>query len=820
MSEFKPVLLTLPSLTPSLALEILPHGLTLHRFIVQADGRTHDIVIGPELPEDHVKQKYTNTIVGRYANRIPVGTHILERNGIKSEFVVQANGDHLSSPTTAYAIFRLVSPDGDQGYPGKLIVEALVALIGPGEQERKYRTPADVPQAIAPEYDLGSIVLTYRAKIDEGKEVVTPINLTQHWGFNLEASLREGPLATVKEHILTIKSDRVAELGTDALATGAFLLAKDHPSHVHSGKKIGHLFPEQSYDDFYLLQNPGSSQIPTRIPLSSFNSKLDLIKDIVQPSNDEQGNPTRGNRLAPVVELCSEKSGIKLVFDTNQPGVMFYANGLATAASGARKKIHGGSGISGHGDSYSPGTAAFLEFHQPLAAFLDPKNKDGDDTLLTTDELYHNYVRCDVRFKEVADSELFSSVRDQVALVSVYHRHAEKPSSSYQNCPMRWQFNLTAMSSRIFGCHSVSASLVSIHLRMMPWKFAPDLPNDTDILGASPYGELNSADARTKHGIQTFPPILSSANGASASVSLYDHISIPNLEPSDQRVLQYCSIEDSVHLSVASMALTSLLFVLTLLVLMTLMRIRVSQTMLLRKDLRSGQLAGIIVDVSTIQSLPQRPSKAGPLPVISPLRYTTMVYFGSPRDRDYFKTFPFTFRLALATVFPDSPVSPRCLSFSSTRFPTGLKADSMQVKGSDVLGENSIEESRTFVRDPVSDVDEICCTRPSKAHRHWRDFQPQTSYLRTDQTMLLYTMLDDLGKQILDRSLASSMYAPNPEECHPSYAYLSSLEGSGESRSLAASMHSPYRLFMTVTYDRLGRAHLLLDRAPFERVPG
>ena len=73
--------------------------------------------------------------------------------------------------STAHAIFRLVSPDGDQGYPGKLVVEALVALITPEEQN--VATPK-------PETSVGSIVLVYRAKLDEGdKELVTPVNLTQ-----------------------------------------------------------------------------------------------------------------------------------------------------------------------------------------------------------------------------------------------------------------------------------------------------------------------------------------------------------------------------------------------------------------------------------------------------------------------------------------------------------------------------------------------------------------------------------------------------------------------------------------------------------------
>lgn len=82
----------------------------------------------------------------------------------------------ITSPPSSHAIFRLVSPDGDQGYPGKLILEALVGLVGPGEQARKYLQAGDV----AEEYDLGSVVLVYRAKLDEpDKKVVTPVNLTQ-----------------------------------------------------------------------------------------------------------------------------------------------------------------------------------------------------------------------------------------------------------------------------------------------------------------------------------------------------------------------------------------------------------------------------------------------------------------------------------------------------------------------------------------------------------------------------------------------------------------------------------------------------------------
>ncbi len=82
----------------------------------------------------------------------------------------------------ATSIFKFTSPDGDQGYPGTLYVEVLLALTEP---------PA-VPEPQSPaggsrfsnrstsqeERLLGSVIVVYRAKLlEEGK--VTPVNLTQ-----------------------------------------------------------------------------------------------------------------------------------------------------------------------------------------------------------------------------------------------------------------------------------------------------------------------------------------------------------------------------------------------------------------------------------------------------------------------------------------------------------------------------------------------------------------------------------------------------------------------------------------------------------------
>jgi len=77
-------------------------------------------------------------------------------------------------PEGSYAIFRLDSPSGDQGYPGALIVEASIVLVSP-ENLQAQQQPGPEQQ-----HSLGSVVIVYRAKLQgDSSKTVTPINLTQ-----------------------------------------------------------------------------------------------------------------------------------------------------------------------------------------------------------------------------------------------------------------------------------------------------------------------------------------------------------------------------------------------------------------------------------------------------------------------------------------------------------------------------------------------------------------------------------------------------------------------------------------------------------------
>lgn len=61
-------------------------------------------------------------------------------------------------------------------------------------------------------------------------------------------------------------------------------------------------------DDFYVFEKGAAADIPTRLPVKELESN-DLIEDLVQPTT---------KAIKPVVELSSDKSGLKLEFSTNR----------------------------------------------------------------------------------------------------------------------------------------------------------------------------------------------------------------------------------------------------------------------------------------------------------------------------------------------------------------------------------------------------------------------------------------------------------------------------------------------------------------------
>ncbi len=118
---------------PGPVLDLMDLGATVHRLVV--DGR--NVVLGYETTAEYLAStSYVGGTIGRYANRITGGRFELDGRQV----LVSANdrGNHLHGGPEGFdrrswelvehgpqhAVLRIVSADGDQGFPGELTATA------------------------------------------------------------------------------------------------------------------------------------------------------------------------------------------------------------------------------------------------------------------------------------------------------------------------------------------------------------------------------------------------------------------------------------------------------------------------------------------------------------------------------------------------------------------------------------------------------------------------------------------------------------------------------------------------------------------------
>ena len=154
-----------------LSCRVLTYGGALRALTVpDRAGRPVDVALGFDSLEDYRNQdKYLGALVGRYANRIGGSRFTLEGQ----EYSLRANdgANHLHGGPEGFdkqvwtveefggssAVLSLVSPDGEEGYPGTLSVQVTYSLEG------------------------GALTIGYRAVCDRD----TVFNPTNHTYFNL-----------------------------------------------------------------------------------------------------------------------------------------------------------------------------------------------------------------------------------------------------------------------------------------------------------------------------------------------------------------------------------------------------------------------------------------------------------------------------------------------------------------------------------------------------------------------------------------------------------------------------------------------------------
>jgi len=179
------------------AIEVLPFGASLHRFeVARPDGPWANIVLSRSDPTK-THQAYLGASVGRYANRLAGAGFDLDGRHyqlLANEGANQLHGGPNGFSELTWTVIgktanevqlQLISPDGDQGYPGELSVTAAFALIPGGAQ------------------------VTYTARTD----APTVVNLTAHPYFRLGGE-------SIESHRLTVRASRYTPVSPDLIPTG------------------------------------------------------------------------------------------------------------------------------------------------------------------------------------------------------------------------------------------------------------------------------------------------------------------------------------------------------------------------------------------------------------------------------------------------------------------------------------------------------------------------------------------------------------------------------------------------------------------------
>lgn len=224
-----------------LRVAVLTYGATVQRLEV-ADGT--NVVLGLDTLEDYVRRsRYFGAVVGRYGNRIARGRFTLDGTEYRLPVNDGENSLHggvrgfdkrvwrVDSAGPADLLLSLVSPDGEEGYPGTLA--ASVRYLLDGDTLRiEYRATTDAP---------------------------TVVNLTNHSYFNLAGT------GDVRSHVVMMEADRYLPVDEGKIPTGELAPVAGTPFDFTTPAPVDARL-DGRYDHCYVLQgratvtDPGSGR--------------------------------------------------------------------------------------------------------------------------------------------------------------------------------------------------------------------------------------------------------------------------------------------------------------------------------------------------------------------------------------------------------------------------------------------------------------------------------------------------------------------------------------------------------------------------------
>lgn len=239
---------------------VLAFGATLQWLRLPGpDGRPVDLVLGFDRVEDYARLPgAVGATVGRFANRIAHGrftlngrTFTLERN---QEGRHHLHGGYRGFGLRLWALeveeaacavlLRLLSPDGDGGYPGRLEASCRYALGDDDVLSIEMRATTDAP---------------------------TPVNLVNHAYWNLAGG------GTIDGHRLQLFADRVLETDADTVPTGRILEVAGTALDYRTARRLDDLGPPR-LDHCFLVPGEGLRSV-ARLEDPASGRVLELAAD-------------------------------------------------------------------------------------------------------------------------------------------------------------------------------------------------------------------------------------------------------------------------------------------------------------------------------------------------------------------------------------------------------------------------------------------------------------------------------------------------------------------------------------------------------------
>jgi len=280
--------------------DVISYGGIITRLVTpDAAGQVGDIVLSLDSLAEYVESNpYFGALIGRYGNRIAKGRFTLDG---KSYQLDTNNGEnHLhggvvgfdkknwgmepfTTDHSAGVVLTLVSPDGDQGYPGRLETRVVYELTNDDALDFRFSAVTDKP---------------------------TIVNLTQHSYFNLAGS------GDILDHSLMIPAEQFTPVDAGLIPTGEFRDVAGTPFDFRAPKPIG--------------RDIGADDTQLKLGLGYDHNFVLRSEPSDEPSAD----------LILAARVTEPQSGRVLEVWTVEPGVQFYSGNFLDGTLEGKGTVH------------------------------------------------------------------------------------------------------------------------------------------------------------------------------------------------------------------------------------------------------------------------------------------------------------------------------------------------------------------------------------------------------------------------------------------------------------------------------------------------